>query len=48
MVAGTVATGPSKDTLGQIGSDGYEWTEYEGTNYYRTPHSGTDWQTWEN
>ena len=46
MVAGTVATGPSKDASGQIGSDGYEWTEYEGTNYFRTPNSGADWQTW--
>jgi hypothetical protein len=46
MIAGTVATGPSKDASGQIGSDGYEWTEYEGTNYFRTPNSGADWQMW--
>jgi hypothetical protein len=47
MVAGTVFSGPSKDASGQIGSDGYEWTEYEGTNYYRDPSSGADWQVWQ-
>jgi len=48
MVAGTVASGPAKDASGQIGSDGYEWIEYEGTNYFRTPNSGAVWETWKN
>mgnify|MGYP004414165537 CR=1 FL=1 len=46
MVTETVATGPSKDISGRVAEDGYEWTLYEGENYYRTPNSGADWQKW--
>jgi hypothetical protein len=40
------AKAPPLDAISIVGDDGYEWTEYEGTNYFRTPNSGADWQTW--
>ena len=47
MVTEAIATGPSKDITGRVAEDGYEWTLYEGENYYRTPNSGADWQKWQ-
>jgi alpha-tubulin suppressor-like RCC1 family protein len=47
MVTETVAPGPAKDVLGNVAADGYEWTVYEGINYYRIPNSDADWQQWQ-
>ncbi|MDP6906697.1 MAG: hypothetical protein QF440_04700, partial [Candidatus Thalassarchaeaceae archaeon] len=47
MVTGVAATGPSKDITGRVAEDGYEWTMFEGVNYYRMPNSGDDWKEWQ-
>ena len=47
MVTEAIASGPSKDITGRVGEDGYEWTVFEGVNYYRMPNSGADWQKWQ-
>jgi hypothetical protein len=47
MITQVIATGPTNDVIGQVAADGYEWTVYEGVNYYRLPNSGADWQKWQ-
>ncbi|HJN55830.1 MAG TPA: hypothetical protein QF646_05540 [Candidatus Poseidoniales archaeon] len=40
------SSAPAIDMMGQISSDGYEWLEHGGSNWYRAPHSGQEWTRW--
>jgi hypothetical protein len=38
---------PAVNLTGVIGDDGYEWLQYEGSQYYRIANSGSEWAIWQ-
>jgi len=44
---GVEEASPSPLQNGTIGSDGYEWLEHGGKNWYRSPNSGSEWAPWQ-
>ena len=37
---------PSRQMVGAVGHDGYEWLQYEGKTWYRSANSGQEWDQW--
>jgi hypothetical protein len=40
-------SGPDSSMAGTVGTDGYEWMQEGGTNWYRPAHTGGDWTRWQ-
>ncbi len=41
-----VQTTPSRQMVGSVGQDGYEWLQHGGKTWYRTENSSQEWNQW--